>query len=293
MLAGIAVFIALEEIYTCFSLQLYFLCDSQFPSSLRHSHPLVSTSLREFWSVRWNPVINRLFKEGIFLPLQRYGYGSFVCMVVAFGGSAALHWFPVMIGGYHQQSTTYNNSFNMGVFFLIHGTLVYFSRFFFCRVKFRTSKEKNHWDQGTSFMRDISLDTACWVSELMICTTYVCGMYSVILFFHGDGSNDGDLNVNDELSDTVMLRVICFATLAVVSFCISCVFMYLKVIPDTYVIEESSSRMILLVQWIVTISIIIITVPLFSVPIMSMFDEVYAESIFAGKALEGIAKMIF
>lgn len=54
------------------------------PEHLRHTHPLLSTSLQEFWAARWNPIIGKLLQDTFYKPLARLGVTRSVCMLVCF-----------------------------------------------------------------------------------------------------------------------------------------------------------------------------------------------------------------
>ena len=256
VLAGIAVFFALEIIYMMGTLYLSFF-DCELPSSLMHTHPLLSTSLREFWSLRWNPIICKLFKDGIYLPLRKKEFPSFVCMIAAFGGSAILHCLPVLIGAYPQ----FEFSKNICLFFMLHGFFVYISRYF---VRLN-DEEKGH----ANIIKKLDLSTYCWVAEFTMCGAVICGLYSLLLQHH------------HEEFDTTIIQMLIIAAASL--FFMSCGIMYYVIIPANYSATSNGFRISLLVQWISTIFVLLATIPLFSVPIVSMFDEVYSKSIMAGK----------
>jgi len=63
---------------------------SPLPYEMRHRHPLLSTSLAEFWGCRWNPVIGKLLQEAFYKPIRRLDLSRIAAMLGCFTGSAIL-----------------------------------------------------------------------------------------------------------------------------------------------------------------------------------------------------------
>jgi D-alanyl-lipoteichoic acid acyltransferase DltB (MBOAT superfamily) len=55
--------------------------------------PYLATSLSDFWSRRWNSIINTLLREHVYRPFA--GRGAIVAMTWVFAASAALHAYLV------------------------------------------------------------------------------------------------------------------------------------------------------------------------------------------------------
>lgn len=91
---------------------------SELPHSLRHRHPLLSTSLSQFWGQRWNPVIMRVLQDSFYIPLRRMGSPRAIAVIGCFFGSALLHCIPQFI------ATDFADALQMASFFVIHGVLV-------------------------------------------------------------------------------------------------------------------------------------------------------------------------
>ena len=63
------------------------------PSTFRD--PFRSHTVSEFWSERWNLVIQQLLKDGVTKPLRRRGYSRRVAMLATFFASGLLHVVPL------------------------------------------------------------------------------------------------------------------------------------------------------------------------------------------------------
>jgi len=89
------------------------------PYVYRHRHPFVSSSLSEFWGVRWNPLIGKLLQDAFYKPIRRLNGSRATAMVICFFGSAYLHAQP-------QYISTRNtlDVLRMGGFFVTQGILV-------------------------------------------------------------------------------------------------------------------------------------------------------------------------
>lgn len=90
-------------------------------------NPLFSTSLRDFWSLRWNTVIQRCLKRIAFEPVVSILHGkpgekipTWILMCGAFATffvSACMHEWLIFV------MTTIPSTFEQFVFFLLHGML--------------------------------------------------------------------------------------------------------------------------------------------------------------------------
>jgi hypothetical protein len=84
-------------------------------------HPVVSTTLVEFWGRRWNRVVAGWLRDYAFFPLARRGHAR-LGIAAAFAASTALHfwssWVPLgVVAG-----------LTMGSFFVIHGAALMIER---------------------------------------------------------------------------------------------------------------------------------------------------------------------
>jgi hypothetical protein len=70
---------------------------SPIPPEMNHRNPLLSTSLAEFWGIRWNPVIGKQLQDSIYKPLRKVGAGRPISIIACFTGSALIHAVPKII----------------------------------------------------------------------------------------------------------------------------------------------------------------------------------------------------
>lgn len=124
LLIGIWLYCGLELAYVGHEL-LLFACGSKLNKYMRHSTPIVSVSLSEFWSVRWNPVIMKLLQSSFYIPLRQRGFHPVLGVLITFCGSAWLHAFPQYV-----HSFNIDDSVRVALFFIFHGVLVAVERAF-------------------------------------------------------------------------------------------------------------------------------------------------------------------
>lgn len=67
---------------------------SPLPIEINHKNPFFSTSLGDFWSNRWNPVIAKQLQESIYKPMRQLGMHRFFGIIGVFAASAFLHAMP-------------------------------------------------------------------------------------------------------------------------------------------------------------------------------------------------------
>jgi hypothetical protein len=80
------------------------------------NHPLLATSLRDFWGRRWNITFRDLAHRHIFIPLLARGAKPWVAALCVFAASAFIHEYLVLMcaGAYVGMMTA---------FFMLHGVL--------------------------------------------------------------------------------------------------------------------------------------------------------------------------
>ena len=64
---------------------------------MNHKNPLLSTSLAEFWGIRWNPVIGKQLQDSVYKPLRKVGADRSSAVIACFTGSALLHALPKLL----------------------------------------------------------------------------------------------------------------------------------------------------------------------------------------------------
>jgi len=89
------------------------------PLEYRHVHPTLSTSLYEFWGIRWNPIVGKALQESFYKPFRRLGCSRVCCVLLCFVGSGLLHCIPQYISTRNVSDCTM-----MFSFFFIHGVLL-------------------------------------------------------------------------------------------------------------------------------------------------------------------------
>ncbi len=82
-----------------------------------HQAPIMSRTVGEFWSRRWNRAISTWLSENAFRPAARRG-GIAAGVMAAFGVSALLHFVPIWV------AFELRYAIMMGSFFLVHGVVV-------------------------------------------------------------------------------------------------------------------------------------------------------------------------
>lgn len=87
------------------------------PTSLLHKNPLLSTSIGEFWGIRWNPVIGKQLQDCYYKPLRILGAPRVVGMLGTFLGSAIVHAIPAFISS----DGDLTDSYSMFYFFFCQG----------------------------------------------------------------------------------------------------------------------------------------------------------------------------
>jgi D-alanyl-lipoteichoic acid acyltransferase DltB (MBOAT superfamily) len=86
----------------------------EVPAFMRH--PILSKTIAEFWSVRWNRAVHGMLRGALYRPLARRGLAR-TGVLASFAGSAALHFWIVIF------STNAWLALQMASFFLVQGVL--------------------------------------------------------------------------------------------------------------------------------------------------------------------------
>jgi len=118
VLCGVWVLLLMDWNYFNGIIFLDLFTHSELPHPLRHRHPLLATSLSSFWGTRWNPIIQKILSDSFYVPLRRLGAPRLFAVIACFAGSAALHCVPSLL------ATGPTDAALMGSFFLLHGALV-------------------------------------------------------------------------------------------------------------------------------------------------------------------------
>eukprot|EP01031_Cornospumella_fuschlensis_P032838 gene32838-39709_t len=88
-------------------------------NTMYHHNPILSLSLKEFWGVRWNPILGKQLQESFYKPVRAMGLSRPFAVIACFTGSALLHAIPKIISEVHWEETGM-----MFAFFFVQGVLV-------------------------------------------------------------------------------------------------------------------------------------------------------------------------
>ena len=232
------------------------------PGHLRHTHPLLSTSLQEFWAARWNPLIGKLLQDTFYKPLARLGVKRGVCMVVCFVGSAALHALP-------QWLSTFSglDSLMMLSFFVLHGLLVL--------MEFQTCRTFG-FTKFISFQASDKNSLEFFAEYMTIATVLAIYLYCVE---PAARSHELLAGIVSFLAATAVLvqqvHIKRNAKLQATG-------------AGAYLLES----LMIILGWVWTIAIISLTLPLFALPVFHTIDSMWTKSLLVGPLLRAIDKVL-
>ncbi|RYH31035.1 hypothetical protein EON65_03655 [archaeon] len=94
-------------------------------NTMYHHNPILSLSLKEFWGVRWNPIMGKQLQASFYKPVRAMGLSRPFAVIACFTGSALLHAIPKIISEVHWEETgmMFAFFFVQGVFVLLEGKL--------------------------------------------------------------------------------------------------------------------------------------------------------------------------
>jgi hypothetical protein len=99
-------------VYALFSLKAFgrsiafcFLAIAELELPTLMDDPEWSLSLREFWGIRWNTVIQSLLKQYVYKPLRRQGVAPAASGFATFVASGVLHVYPLWVAGLSNLAT--------------------------------------------------------------------------------------------------------------------------------------------------------------------------------------------
>jgi hypothetical protein len=102
--------------------------------------PWKATTLRDFWAERWNLVIQRMLKEGVYLPLRRQGWARHAAATSTFFASGLLHAYPLMLLGMETR-----HAVQMLGFFLLQPALMALENAMNIKARFHSSLWGRVW----------------------------------------------------------------------------------------------------------------------------------------------------
>jgi hypothetical protein len=234
------------------------------PYNMRHRHPLLSTSLAEFWGIRWNPVIGKLLQDAFYKPLRRLGTPRALCIMTCFLGSSILHSFP-------QYISTWNvmDGLMMGSFFLLQGTLVLFEYKILTVLKLDKYSAKHTPSPGGAHMRaKFQLAAEIFIITLILYLYYI---------------------MNEKLCITT---IDIFASLSFIFIAFSSVLLVHAQAEGFDSVISASRSIFILCGWLWTVCCVIISMPLFSIPVFHAIENFYERSIFVGPLVRSFVKSL-
>lgn len=263
--AGVWVLYTMDITYNC-GIMFLDLEGSPLPYDLRHRHPLLSTSLAEFWGSRWNPIIGKLLQESFYKPVRRLDLSRGTAMLCCFTGSAVLHAFPQYISTY-----SLTDASMMFTFFFSQGLLVLVEQF---ASRYLGMKECFH--HQIPIMAPFQ-----WACEIIIIAFFLLFIYIITESSFG----------LFEWKVLVTVSILMFGSVYFI-FCSSAderlkrsVSGKLGVVVGGFGGKRKSRQLTVLIGWFWTVSCIITTLPLFSLPVYNAADSFYSRSFVIGPIL--------
>ncbi len=268
---------------------------------MHHKNPLLSTSLAEFWGLRWNPVISKQLQDSIYKPLRKFGVHKSISVVACFTGSALLHAIPKLIseGSLEEFLMMFSFFFSQG-FCLILEAIMQKCVYQLINAKQKSSKET----KGTSKLSEQSEEKNHVIAqsqeeilqlygtymqttrnnffiELAIMMFFISGFY---LLFEDRGQSFSLM--------TFVVVLLIYVFHRVISIQID---VFDKSNKGNRSIKVSKAVMILLIifGWLWTVSCFITQLPLFVIPMNTAVSEFYSQSLVIGSFVRTLEKVNF
>jgi len=247
LLSGIYIIYAMELNYRVAEM-IANIFGCSIPLQMRHNHPLLSTSIAEFWGTRWNPVIGNLLKKSFYKPLRNFGFPRIYCITSCFIGSALLHSIPQ----YFAENNVID-SIKISEFFMLQ----------IACVLLESQVEKLFYKKTANQSLVILIKSTYFYYfgffvEFLTISTILVGFY---LFL--------------ECSKISILSYISFFLLSIINIFL---FLMYQIKIHNVAITRISGMMVVL-RWAFTLSLIIALLPLFSIPVHHALNTLYSESI--------------
>mmetsp|Transcript_10744 Transcript_10744/g.16310 ORF Transcript_10744/g.16310 Transcript_10744/m.16310 type:complete len:438 (-) Transcript_10744:49-1362(-) len=258
LVAGIWILICMDWNYSN-SIVFLDMDGCPLPFEMRHRHPLLSTTLAEFWGVRWNPIIGKLLQDAFYKPFRRIGAPRGVCIATCFIGSAILHAWPLYAG-----TRDLSDAAMMGSFFLGQGGLLLLEQGVLSIMG---------WSNVVHVPTPGGAHTRAkfqWAAELMVVGAITCGYY----YYYEIGPHT--------LQDWTFL-------VSLVSACI------IAVLGIHYQAEGSLSSTRALgvaLGWLWAVGSVLMMLPMFSIPVLHCIDTLYNRSLVVGSFVRAVHKVL-
>jgi len=263
VLSGMYVLYVMDLCYASLAICLD-LIGAALPEKLTHNHPLLSSSIAEFWGVRWNPIVMKLLQDTFYKPCRRAGMSRTLCVLACFVGSAMLHSFPQYLASFCTE-----DAMMMGSFFLVQGSWLILESALSITVYEYSLKSVNSTTTGkekaqiTTELKTVGLPVDSLLAVATETATVLSILYGIYLY----------LTSSATIVTCGLLALL--ATLAVISF------ITMHWAMDRFISTKQILR--LCFGWFCTLFAIISVLPLFSIPVHNVFGNVYHRSILVGK----------
>ena len=253
LVGGVWVLVAMDLFYSNLIILLQLL-GFPIPMQLRHRHPLLSTSLSEFWGTRWNPIICRLLQDSFYKPLRHLGLPRLACVIACFAGSAILHAWPQYASTFSASDAALTFLFFFGQGLLLSIELL--ATHLWRRVFPTDSEEKNKADAYTRAGFQ-------WLVEL----NTVCGL---LAFFYVTLERPASGWSNLCLSGVILISVV----LGILFF--------LFEVQGPSLFRHPGRTLFSLLGWMWAVGSVVLMLPLFSIPVYHALGTMYDRSYFIG-----------
>lgn len=308
IISGVWVLLTLDVFYSGWII-VFDMIGHPMAMQVRHRHPLLSSSLSEFWGVRWNPVVCHLLQESFYKPLRRLGANRVGCILGCFIGSCVLHALPQYLSTHNLVDLTM-----MGGFFLCHGVLVLLERlvleatgaahFFDTSIMAKKGgpQLRAHFQWLVESLTVASILTILYTFEMrssvhkqqrsstsaqtplsVLCVGLALGTVTCVLFWNTIGlaqTPTGSVSVKTDPPT----QSPCDPTLNSTADSVGTGAQALRSDP----VSARVTAALRMVGWAWTLVAVVCTMPLFSVPVLHTFDSFFSRSVVVGRLVEAL-----
>jgi Membrane bound O-acyl transferase family len=234
----------------------------------------MSTSLSEFWGVRWNPIIGKLLQESFYKPLRRFGVPRVWCIILCFAGSAMLHAMPQFLSTY-----SVSDCLMMASFFLGQGFLLLMELFF------QRAAGLDKLEDASSPLKQ-GLVKFQFAGEWLTCTTilYICYL---VLEKH-DITTHTELSVEEISIALALLTVTATTVMTLINGDISDRVKSSDVRSGT-IWSRWPRNLYFFLGWLWAVGSVITMLPLFSMPVYHAVESLYTRSLVVGPLIRTLS----
>ena len=227
-------------------------------NKIMHNHPLLSTSLAEFWGVRWNPVVAKLLQKAVYYPLNNLGLTRSLCVLCVLIASAILHGLP-----HYFHSYDLVGALRVASFFVVQAPLLLIQRAVFEAFSVDTSKSNSYVKMPLYFD-----DSSGKFFDAMAFIFLYCYCFSIIWQSRREIVFPFDGNI--------------FAAIPIAAISALAAAMRYDVIRLRDRLQSAFSLLTILTKWAITMILIAITIPLLVVPSIPVLQSCYNSSFLTG-----------